>query len=363
MAIAINDKTRPVPHDIILPPLLDKLENNFHIPFDQIFFVIASGTHTPMPKEEFSKILPEFILQRYKVMAHDCDHKDDLIFIGNTSRGTPIWVNRWFFQANYKIVIGNLEPHHFMGFSGGIKSAAIGLTARETITQNHSLLLDPLSKIGEFESNPMRQEVEEIGRLIHVDLALNVILNLRKQIIKALSGSPEGVMLAGIPIVKDTCQTNMPHPYDLVIASAGGHPKDINLYQAQKALTNAAAFTKDGGCVLLFAECSDGLGSIPFQQFLSGCSTPDEVIEKFARLGFQVGPHKAYQIAKILKRVHILLLSSLKPELVRETMLIPVQDIENAWEILKSYLPPHPIHCHLASSSDYHSMCFYLSIR
>ncbi len=299
-AIAINDKTRPVPHHLLLPPLLDQMELLGLSPAN-ISLIIATGTHTPMKPEEFPLVLPREIIDRYPIFSHDAD-SPDLVFIGDSSRGTPIYINRQYMEADLRIVVGNIEPHHFMGFSGGVKTAAIGLAGRETINRNHALLPHPNAKTAHFEDNPMRQEVEEIGKRIDVQFALNAILNNDIEIVKIIAGTPLSVIEKGIVLAKSICQVSVAHPYDLVIASAGGHPKDINLYQSQKALTHAALLTRDGGTIILLAECPDGPGSDGYEKFMDGVTSFDQIFEKFNRDGFEIGPHKAFLVARDASR-------------------------------------------------------------
>jgi nickel-dependent lactate racemase len=339
-AISINDKTRPVPYAFILPPLLDWL-NEHGIPDEHIELFVATGTHTPATIEEIQTILPAVVLSRNKIriFSHDCDDRKNLIFLGTTQRGTPVWVNKRFYQADLRIVTGNIEPHHFMGYSGGVKSAAIGLAGRQTINHNHAMLNDPLAFLGEYEQNPMRQDVEEIGSLMGIHLALNVILNANRQILAALFGTPRAVMEKGISISDDLWKVAVSQPYDLVIASAGGHPKDINLYQAQKAITHAALFARPGGVIILAAACPEGIGSQKALDFIDPMTTPDEVIFKFRQMDFQIGPHKAYQIALQAKRNHLILVSEMPHELVRKFFIIPANSIKQAVEIAQSLLP------------------------
>ncbi len=323
IAISINDKTRPVPHDILLPPLLDYLHKN-GILQQNITFFISTGTHSPMSPEEFHKVLPEKIINQYQIISHDCDSVDDLEYIGTSKLGTPIYINNGYYSADIKIVVGNIEPHHFMGFSGGVKSASIGLTSRQTINANHIHLIDENSKTGNVCNNLCRIDVDEIGAIIGVDYALNVILNSEKQIVHILWGDPSDVMSRGVKLSSAICSIEVPNLFDCVIASAGGYPKDINLYQSQKALTNAASVTKDGGDVYLIASCREGLGNIAFEKFLHDSPSPHEVMIRFGHDGFSVGPHKAFQIAKIASRVNIHLLSTLEPELAQKCMFTPV---------------------------------------
>lgn len=328
-AIAINDKTRPVPHDVLLPPILQKL-GDLGIPPHAVTLIIASGTHSPMREAEYAQILPREILRKYRVIVHDCDDRQNLVSLGRSSRGTPILINRTFADSDLRIVVGNIEPHHFMGFSGGVKSASIGLAGRETITINHSLMLDRDSRAGEFDKNKMRQEVEEIGRICGVHFALNAILNNDRQIVKVYAGDPYSVMEQGVKLVRTVCQTEVNRKYDLVIASAGGSPKDLNLYQSQKALVNAARIVKNGGVIILAAECIEGIGSYSLEEFMEGVHSWHEVIVKFEQAGFQVGPHKALQMAHIAQRAKIILVSSIDAQKVKELLLIHASSIQQA---------------------------------
>jgi len=327
VGIAINDKTRPVPHKYLFPPLLKKLEQH-GLPKDKIRFFIATGTHLPMSPDEFGEVIPADLLSMYQIESHNCDDSSNLQLIGNTPIGTPVWVNKRYYETDLKIVIGNIEPHHFMGFSGGNKSASIGLTSRLTINRNHSLLLDDRSRLGAYLDNPMRQDVEQIGKLIGVHLAVNAILNDKKEIIQALAGSPLEVMASGYPQATKSCQIPVDGLYDLVIASAGGYPKDINLYQAQKALTNASLITRPGGTVILVTECIEGVGSQGYVDFMQGVLSFEEALVKFQQTEFTVGPHKAYQFAKIGSRIRIVLKSAIPQEQVEQLLLIPASDMQ-----------------------------------
>lgn len=341
VAIAINDKTRPVPNEVLLPPLLRRLEN-LDISPDHILLMIASGTHTPMKPEEFPLILPEEILRRYPVISHNCDDASSLIQLGTTTRGTSVSVNRRFYEADLKIVVGNIDPHHFMGYSGAAKSASVGLSARETINQNHSMLILPNTKTGHYEDNPMRQDVEEIGQMMGLDFALNAILNLNKEIVHVIAGDPIAVMQKGIPLVQEICQVKVHQLYDLVIVSPGGYPKDINFYQSQKALTHAALLTREGGAILLAAACPEGVGSEGYRQWMEGVHSHTEVIEKFKAEGFRVGPHKAFQIAQIAGKVKIALVSQIPEDAVRKLLITPYPTLNDA---IRQFLPalPNPI--------------------
>lgn len=324
IAITINDKTRPVPNNLLLKPLLERF-SLLGVPDENITLFIASGTHDPMPKSEFSRILSQEFIDRFRIVAHDCDDNTQLYELGLTKRGTPVLANRLFIEKDIKIVVGDIELHHFAGYSGGVKSAAIGLNGRKTINANHKLLIDPLSRMGEYDQNPLRQDIEEIGALMGIDYALNAVLDENKTVLAAFFGDPIAVMQEGIRKVDQISRIPCENKYDLVIASAGGYPKDINLYQAQKAMTHASYFCKKGGSIILLAECSEGAGSEGFLNFLSDVRSPEQAIQKFEREGFSVGPHKAFQIARILESHAVYLLSSMPARLVKYQMLVPME--------------------------------------
>jgi len=339
VAIAVNDKTRPVPHQQLLPPLLEYLAQ-LGIPDSVITFYIAVGTHPPMEPSEFPSILPADILSRYRVISHDSENEPLHIYLGETSRGTPVWSNRAYVQSDFKIVVGNIEPHQFAGFSGGVKSAAIGLSALETINRNHSLMIQPDSQLGTYETNPARQDIEEIGQKIGVHLALNAILNQDKQIVHALAGDPGVVMHEGITLSRQVCQVAVPHKYSLVISSPGGQPKDINVYQAQKGLAHAVRITQQGGTVILTAACPEGAGSPHYEAWMHGKHSYAEVLQSFQAEGFRIGPHKAYQIARDASQVRLLFCSDMDEGLARALLLNPVQNLQSALALALADLPP-----------------------
>ena len=340
VAIAINDKTRPVPHEHLLPPVLGGMRHA-GVRDDDVLFIIATGTHPTMPPAEYQSILPPDILERYRVICHDADDESRMRYLGETARGTPVVINRDYLDADYRIVIGNIEPHQFQGFSGGVKSAAIGLAGARTINHNHAMMMDPEARLGVYETNPARQDVDEIGRMIGIDFAVNAILNRDKLIVAALAGDPFAVMAAGIPRARALYQAPVSQPFDLTLVSPGGHPKDINIYQSQKGMAHAAAVTKPGGAMILCAACPEGSGNLDYESWMlhPAMRSHDAVFERFAREGFQVGRHKAYQVSRDAARIQTTLVSGLDADFVRRLLLHPESDLQAALDRALSRLP------------------------
>lgn len=289
---------------------------------------------------EFPAILPDAILGRYRVVSHNSEDKDRLTYLGKTSRGTPIWSNRGYLQSDLKIVVGNIEPHQFAGFSGGVKSAAIGLAGLETITSNHALMTHPGSQLGVYEDNPVRQDLEEIGQKIGIQLAINAILNHNREIVKVMAGEPIAVMQMGIPPSRKTCQVGITSKFSVTVTSPGGHPKDINVYQAQKGIGHAALVTRPGGTIILVAACPEGSGSPHYEDWALGKNTYSEVIESFRKEGFRIGPHKAYQIARDASKFRLMTCTAMDSDLTNALLLNPVKDLQTAIDFALTNLDP-----------------------
>lgn len=321
MGIAINDKTRPVPKPDPLPLLLDHLDR-LGFSKNTITLYIGSGTHTPMSEDDYGLILPKSIIENYRIISHDCDNSR-MVNLGKTSFGTPIEINQDFYNCELKITLGNIEPHHFMGFSGGVKTAAIGLASRKSITANHAMLIDAQARSGTYRRNPLRRDIEEIGQKVNIHFTLGSILEEDKNILGVFFGDPQAVMEAAIPKIRNIFGVTVPKAYDLVVASPGGYPKDINLYQAEKGLTHASRITRDGGSIILVAACPEGSGSPSFEDYISSMETLDAIIEDFKGGFFKIGPHKAFQIAREAQRVNITLISGLPTNIVEKWKLTP----------------------------------------
>jgi nickel-dependent lactate racemase len=251
-------------------------------------------------------------------------------------------VNRRWLEADLRIVVGNIEPHQFMGFSGGVKSAAVGLTGRATINANHAMMTAAGAEINRYDDNPCRQDVEEIGRMIGVDYALNAVLNDHKQVVHALAGDPRDVMARGIPLLRAIFEVKVDEPFDLVIASPGGRPKDINLYQAQKALAHATMIARPRATVILVAECPEGTGSAGYEKWMRehAFGSQAAVLEAYAAEGYRIGPHKAWQIARDATRVRLAFVSGMARDLSEMLLLNPAASLDAAVARALDALPP-----------------------
>jgi nickel-dependent lactate racemase len=293
-----------------------------------------------MSRSEFSAVVPDSILNRYRVVSHDAENDEILVGLGETSLGTPVWTNSRYYQSDLKIVVGNIAPHQFMGFSGGVKTAAIGLAGLKTIRYNHAFMTHPDARLGVYDRNPARQDVEEIGKKLGIHLALNAVLNQDKQIVYALSGDPQAVMVEGISLARRICQVEVPGKYDLMIASPGGHPKDINVYQSQKGIFHASQVTRPGGTMILTAACPEGSGSTHYEEWVTGKGSHADVLHDFQAGGFRMGPHKAFLIARDAKKLRLLFYSAMDKRTAKNLLLDPVDDFQTAVDQAIAALKP-----------------------
>ncbi|MFP4643296.1 MAG: nickel-dependent lactate racemase [Spirochaetales bacterium] len=339
VAIAVNDKTRPVPHSVLLPPLLRVLEAR-GVRRENINLIIATGTHPVMDETEYRDILPDEVVDAYRVLCHDAYDGAQLVHLGDTARGTPCILNRTYAEADYKIVVGNIEPHQFMGFSGGVKSAAIGLAGAETINANHVLMREEASRLGVFDGNPARGDVEQLGAIIGIDLALNAVLTADKRLVDVFAGEPGAVMERGIPRVLELCTVPVDRPYDAMLISPGGHPKDINVYQSQKGLAHAAAASRPDAPFVLVAACPDGSGSKHYEDWVSSRGSHRAVLSDFAAMEFEVGPHKAFQIARDVASRKFRIVTEMDSSVSKRLLLAKADSFQSAVDEIIAPLEP-----------------------
>ena len=308
VCIVTSDATRPVPNELMILPLADKL-NEIGIKDEQIKIMIGTGLHRVCDQAEMKEILGDKVAERFQVISHYAFDPEKLIDLGRTSKGTPVHINKEYFEADLKISLGVIDPHQFAGFSGVAKGVSIGMGGVELVNANHFRLTKPGASLGVLEGNPLREDIDEIGRIAELDLIFNVVLNSKKEVVKAVFGDVFLAHRAGVEAARSALQVAIDKEADVVIASAGGYPKDINMYQAQKALLHSALAVREGGTIILCAECVEGIGSNLFVETMNLGNTPEQVLEEFAKLPFRVGAHKAFLWAQSLSKAEVIIVS------------------------------------------------------
>ena len=322
IAIIVSDNTRPMPTYKILPSILEELQST-GIEKQNISIVFALGIHRAMTVEEEIQAIGRESVETYETVQ-----PKEYIYLGRTSRNTPIEVCKEVAEADFLILTGNIEFHYFAGYSGGYKALMPGVCSREAIQHNHKMMLDPQAAIGCVDGNPVREDFEEVGRQFPRSFLINVVLNSDKEIIHVVAGDPILAHRSGCMVLDQCYKVAVPKLADLVIASSGGYPKDINLYQAQKALENAAKVVKPGGKIVLLAELRDGFGEDTFEEWLLNCESVNEIISRIEK-NFVLGGHKAAAIAKIVKEHEVLLYSSMEDDTVKKAFFTPLRDLKD----------------------------------
>jgi nickel-dependent lactate racemase len=253
------------------------------------------------------KLVGKEALERVKAVNHD--HKaEDQVFLGETSFGTKVNVNKIFAQADVKVLAGDINMHYYAGYGGGRKGVLPAISSAETIQQNHSLMVHPKATTGVLEENPVHEDMVEAAKLAKVDFILNIVTNSNNEVVKAFAGDLEQAFLEGTKLVDEMYKIPIDQRANIVVVSAGGNPKDINLYQATKAIQNALDAVKRRGVIILAAECPEGHGNEAFSEWME--KYPDiKRLEREVKRHFVLGGHKAYYINKALQKATIILLS------------------------------------------------------
>jgi len=259
--IISEDQTRPTPVNQILVPLLAEL-NRLGVADDEIDVIIGRGTHRHATAEEVRAKVGQEIVDRLRVSVHDPD-ADDLVYVGTTSRGTQVHVNRLVAEAALIVGIGTANPHYFAGYGGGAKLILPGVSSRDTIRQNHARMGHPKANAGIMEGNPIWEDMLEAARLARLTFKFDAVLNTRKEIYKLLGGEVEAQQKAAVEALKEVYGVAVPALADVTVTS--GYPLETNLIQSGKAILLADTVTKAGGTIVLVSACSDGAGPLMYE--------------------------------------------------------------------------------------------------
>jgi len=309
VAIVVDDATRPAPSHLMVPPLLNEL-NAAGVKDENVTVIFGCGTHKAVTQEEALQLLGEEVVRRVKTLSHNCN-ATDLVYVGETKKhGTKVYLNKVFAEADLKILSGDVGFHYYAGYGGGRKSVLPGVSGEETIKHNHAMILHPNAKTGILEGNPIHEDMVEAARLAKVDFILNVVTNSKSEVVKAFAGDLEQAFYEGVKVVDEMYRVTVNRKADIVIVSPGGHPADVNLFQAYKGVDSALEVVKRGGVVVLVAECPEGHGNQVFYDWMVKFGDL-RAVEREIKRNFVLGGHKAYYLLKALQNHDIILVSSM----------------------------------------------------
>jgi len=339
VGIIFSDITRATPYDILLPAIFAELP---HVGKEQYVLFNATGTHRSNTKEELESILGPGIVGSYKIVQNDCDDDASHRHIGTTTGGNEIYIHSEFLDCDVKILTGFIEPHFFAGYSGGGKAIMPGLALLKTVQYNHRAahMDHPKARWGITEGNPLWEDVREAARFAKPTFLLNIALNRNKEVTAVFAGDFEEAHKVGCTYVKDHAMSPVKEPFDIVITSNSGYPLDLNMYQAVKGMSAASQIVKDGGHIIIAADCWDGIPAHgKYGQLLTEAGSLDNMLERIRTPGFAMQDMWQAQIhALICKLATVHFYSdNLSDEQIRQGFMEPCRDIgARVREIIKN---------------------------
>lgn len=332
--IVVPDITRHAHLKTILPRLLKRIDNNSRA----ITIIVATGLHKKHDAAQLNELVGRKILARCKVISHDQD-KDSLTSFGRTKDGIPIVLNKNLKEHDFIVSIGVIEPHLYAGYSGGVKTIAIGLAGADTVNATHSIgfLDNPLTKIGSIVDNPFQNALSEIASKVPIGFSINIVNDSEGKIAAVFSGRVRDVFKNGIRRSRNIFEVNAAHPADIVICGIG-YPKDINLYQASRAINYIVnvdkPILKKGGVLIIAAELKEGVGTSVaehrFYDILKNMRSPEDFMNRIKKSGCIVGEHRAYMVARPLLDYKIIFATRSGKELMRDLPFPCFNDINEA---------------------------------
>ncbi len=323
----VNDYTRPTPTAKILEVIYPKTRDK------NTKFIIATGIHRAPTEDELKSIFGNYYnLLKDRIYIHDARKDEDMVYLGISSTGTEMNVNKIGIEANKLVIIGSVEPHYFAGYTGGRKSFLPGIASYKTIEQNHRHALSPRAQTLVLEGNPVHEDMVDALKTIEGKeiFSIQTVLDGKKRIYHCTSGHIHDSFLMAIEKAHEVYCVDIREKTDIVVAVAG-YPSDVNLYQSQKALDNGKLALKEGGILILVSECSSGIGEEAYFNLLASSKTPQEALKKIEQ-GYKLGYHKAAKMAEIATWAEIWGVTGLAEQDVEKAFIKPFHEVQEALE-------------------------------
>lgn len=337
--VVISDVTRPVPNELILPPILRTLELQ-RIPREKITILIATGIHRPNEGKELEEMVGRDILNTYRIVNHLAQEPQTHKYLGLTRNGTPVHIDKTYLECDLKITTSLIEPHLMAGYSGGRKSVCPGLVSVETIKTMHGpkILEHPKASVGVMADNPFHIEATEIALMAGVDFSVNVAIDSRRRLTGVFAGDLVKAHLAGAKFVEKQVKATLPRPVDAVVVSGAGYPLDATFYQAIKGVLAAAEIVKPNGSIILVAECSQGIGSESFTELILKTQDLEQFVQGiFNSANFIIDQWQLEELAKAARKAAIYCYAGGIPHNQLENLFVrPVATLEEGIELVLS---------------------------
>jgi nickel-dependent lactate racemase len=341
VALVVTDITRQLPEEMILPLLVRELEAG-GVRKRDITAVVATGTHRPNTPEELKKKFGD-VVNEISFINHDPYDSKNLVELGTSSSGIPLVFNRAVAEADIRISTGVIETHLFAGYSGGVKSIAVGVAGEKTIAATHNYEMLQQTRLGIVEGNEFRRFLTEATQAIGLHFIINVVQTGKKEVVKVVAGDPVNAFTEGVKTARHLYEVEIDQPGEIVVSGVT-YPKSRDLYQATRA-ANVVVFgpqpvVSKGGVILIPAPCEDGCGHPGYCTIMKRSEDADDVIAISREEGFAPGEQKALILAWILKQARIVITDcSLPEETLRE---IHLESNPNLQEALDQELKRNP---------------------
>jgi len=341
VCIVFTDATRATPDRLFVPALLHELESA-GVRKEAITLLCGTGMHRPTTREERIEKVGESVVDRYRVVDHEARNPAALVDLGKTESGIPVSVNRIAYEADLLIATGIVEPHQYAGYSGGGKTVAIGAGGESFISYTHGprMVDHPGTRLGRIEGNPFQEAVAEASRRAGLRFIINVVQDDEKRPVAVFAGEPRATFLRLVEEARGVYEVPIAHRYDVAVAGVG-FPKDANLYQASRAVSYLhfapVPVVKEGGVFILPAPTPEGAGQgVGEQRFLekmAGARDIPSLLDEFRSTGYPPGAQRAYVMAKVMEKTHVIVVGSQTPDIVREVKMTPAGDMDEAFRI------------------------------
>ncbi|THB81444.1 MAG: nickel-dependent lactate racemase, partial [Desulfobacteraceae bacterium] len=322
--VIVNDATRPTPTIKVLDTIFDDLKTrDYH-------FIIATGVHRGPTPEEYEQIFgPYYPEIKERIIVHDAKKEEEMVYLGDSSNGTPMYVNKAGVDIEKIIIISSVEPHYFAGYTGGRKSFLPGIAGYKTIEANHKLALVPEACALALDGNPVHEDMVDAIKVVQKDIfSIMTVLDKHHQVYATCAGHIDDSFFAAIDRANEVFAAPLEEKADIVV-SVVKFPQDIDLYQAQKGIDNAKLALKEGGVMILVAKCRDGIGGKAFADLLGSCDTPQAALDKIEQ-GYVLGYHKAAKMAEIGVWAEMWGVTGLDPELLEPLFIKPFSTLQDA---------------------------------
>ncbi len=340
VVIIASDHTRPVPSKVIIPPMLEEIRRGN--PDSDITILIATGCHRGTTVNELREKFGDDIVNREKIIVHDCADSENLINIGTLPSGGELSINRIAHEADLIVSEGFIEPHFFAGFSGGRKSVLPGIASREAVLANHcsEFIAHPCARTGILENNPIHNDMLWAAKCAKLEFIVNVVIDENKRPIFAVAGDAEAAHKRGCEFLSDLCRVKA-CPADIVITTNGGYPLDQNIYQAVKGMTAAEASVKEGGVIIMLAKSNDGHGGEQFYRQLADEPDIDKTMQTFLSRSRNETVPDQWQtqiFLRVLKKATVIYISDSPDEMIQNMHMTPAHSIKEAMLIAENIL-------------------------